>query len=138
MIARFEGKYRFLSNFYPSIVTSYFNGEARVAPTVKHAYQAEKASIHAQWSQVLKEKTPGGAKRHGKLVFMRLDWDNVKLDVMERLLREKFSNPTLKKMLLDTGTEELVEGNYWNDTFWGVCRGIGQNNLGKILMKIRS
>jgi len=52
-------------------------------------------------------------------------------------VREKFKQEDLKQMLLDTGDQELVEGNTWNDTFWGVCRGEGQNNLGKILMKVR-
>jgi predicted NAD-dependent protein-ADP-ribosyltransferase YbiA (DUF1768 family) len=41
-------------------------------------------------------------------------------------------------MLKATGDEELVEGNWWNDTFWGVCNGVGENNLGKLLMKIRA
>lgn len=40
-------------------------------------------------------------------------------------------------MLLKTGDEELVEGNTWGDTFWGVCKGKGRNELGKILMKVR-
>ena len=31
-----------------------------------------------------------------------------------------------------------IEGNTWNDTFWGVCNGQGQNWLGKILMLVRS
>jgi predicted NAD-dependent protein-ADP-ribosyltransferase YbiA (DUF1768 family) len=39
--------------------------------------------------------------------------------------------------LLETGDAELVEGNWWDDTFWGVCNGVGQNNLGKILMDTR-
>lgn len=40
-------------------------------------------------------------------------------------------------MLINTGDAELIEGNSWGDTFWGECNGIGENNLGKILMKIR-
>ena len=48
------------------------------------------------------------------------------------------SNPVLKNLLLDTNNEELVEGNTWNDTYWGACNGRGQNHLGKILMKVRS
>lgn len=73
---------------------------------------------------------------------MRADWDdarNYRLVVMEQLLREKFSdkNPELKQKLIDTYDAELIEGNTWNDTFWGVCGGIGKNHLGKLLMKIR-
>lgn len=44
----------------------------------------------------------------------------------------------LSEMLEATGDAELIEGNHWGDTFWGVCNGVGQNNLGKLLMAIRS
>ena len=55
------------------------------------------------------------------------------------LVLEKFKqNPELKQKLLETGNQELIEGNTWNDTFWGVCNGQGQNWLGKILMLARS
>lgn len=50
----------------------------------------------------------------------------------------KFAEPGLQAKLLETGNEELVEGNYWGDTFWGVCRGRGENHLGKLLMKVRT
>jgi predicted NAD-dependent protein-ADP-ribosyltransferase YbiA (DUF1768 family) len=52
-------------------------------------------------------------------------------------LRIKFKNPELRAMLLTTGDEELIEGNWWRDTYWGVCEGIGQNKLGKLLMQVR-
>lgn len=57
--------------------------------------------------------------------------------MMEYLLRQKFHDPELQQRLLDTGSEELVEGNTWGDVYWGVCDGKGQNNLGKILMDLR-
>ena len=80
----------------------------------------------------------GDTKRAGRNVKLRPDWDQVKLSIMENLVRQKFTNNLiLKKRLLDTGSQEIQEGNAWNDTFWGVCRGQGQNNLGKIIMKIR-
>lgn len=56
---------------------------------------------------------------------------------MRTLVREKFRNPLLRAMLLATEDVELVEGNSWNDTFWGVCKGVGLNWLGQILMKVR-
>lgn len=63
----------------------------------------------------------------------------MKLQLMERLLLKKFDNnhPQPQQMLLSTGDEELIEGNYWKDTYWGVCNGVGENHLGKLLMKIR-
>lgn len=68
---------------------------------------------------------------------MRSDWEEVKLGVMEGLLREKFSDPELRRKLLATGERELVEGNDWGDSFWGVCAGRGKNHLGRLLMKLR-
>lgn len=62
----------------------------------------------------------------------------MKLRVMELLLRQKFQIPELGAKLLSTGSAELVEGNHWGDTFWGVYNKVGHNHLGKLLMKIRS
>ena len=57
---------------------------------------------------------------------------------MYDVCKAKFTqNPELAEKLLATGEQELVEGNNWNDTFWGMCRGKGKNMLGNILMKIR-
>ena len=57
---------------------------------------------------------------------------------MLNLVRAKFKqNPGLAEKLLNTGERELVEGNQWGDTFWGVCSGKGENVLGKILMQVR-
>ena len=65
-------------------------------------------------------------------------WNSYKkFHLMKRLLKMKFAIPELKEMLLATGDEELVEGNYWHDTIWGVCDGVGENHLGKMLMEIR-
>jgi ribA/ribD-fused uncharacterized protein len=81
---------------------------------------------------------PAKAKRFGRTLKLRSDWDDVRLKVMEYGLREKFlKNDDLKELLLQTGNEELVEGNWWGDVFFGVCKGVGENHLGKLLMKIR-
>lgn len=81
--------------------------------------------------------TPGQAKKLGQGVSLRPDWESVKVDLMRTFVRKKFENPFLRPLLLATGDAELVEGNTWNDTFWGVCRGRGQNWLGRILMEVR-
>ena len=143
MIKKFEGKYRFLSNFYPSrIEFVHVNERGDItgvwAPTVEHAYQSLKTENLNECLKVLSAHTPGEAKNLGRKVTMRPDWDNIKLPVMENLLKRKFSDNVLKEQLLNTKDEELIEGNYWNDTYWGVCRGVGQNNLGKLLMKVRN
>ena len=59
--------------------------------------------------------------------------------VMMYLLQQKFGKTTvLGDALVSTGTEELIEGNTWGDTFWGVCNGKGANTLGQMLMIIRA
>jgi ribA/ribD-fused uncharacterized protein len=80
---------------------------------------------------------PGTVKKIGNKMSIRKDWNEKKLEIMNWAVREKFKDAKLAEMLLDTGDEELVEGNTWNDTFWGVCEGKGHNHLGKILMCVR-
>lgn len=134
LIDRFNGQYDFLSNFYPCKVTV----DDLTFNSVEAAFQALK-STDVDVRRQFVDLSPSEAKRLGRRIDLRDDWDDVKVDVMEALLRQKFSdkNPELKEKLLSTGDDDLVEGNWWNDRFWGVCRGVGENNLGKLLMKIR-
>ena len=81
--------------------------------------------------------TAKDAKRFGRQVKLRKDWDLVKVNVMEMLLRQKFARPALREQLLSTKDSILIEGNNHGDTFWGVCKGTGENYLGRLLMKIR-
>ena len=133
MIDSFNGKYRFLSNFAPCKVTY----EGMEYPSTESAYQAAKTTDTALRKQFHDCEKPGDAKKLGRKIVLRPDWEFIKLDVMEQLLRLKFNQPDFKRALLNTGDEELMEGNTWNDTFWGMCKGKGQNHLGKLLMKIR-
>jgi hypothetical protein len=132
-IDSFRGKYRFLSNFFPALC----NYEGIVYPTVEHGYQAAKSLDPVVRQTVMKALTAQEAKHMGRSIALRSDWESVKLGVMEDLLRLKFANREVANLLLLTGSEELVEGNWWGDTFWGVCHGIGENHLGRLLMKIR-
>ena len=133
MINKFEGDYAFLSNFYYSP----FIYRGRQYPTVEHFFQAHKAKTEEDFIMILLEATPGGAKRAGRKVNLREDWEEVKDSLMLEALRAKFSIQGLREKLLATGNEELIEGNHWNDTYWGVCNGIGKNMLGKLLMQVR-
>lgn len=81
--------------------------------------------------------TPGLAKKMGRSVSLRPDWEDIKDDVMLEGLYRKFADDELAEWLLDTGDEELIEGNWWGDRYCGVCNGVGQNKLGKLLMKVR-
>lgn len=132
-IDKFDDEYRWLSNFWPSKVM--LDGEEY--PTVEHAYQAAKSLKTEEREQVRKAYTPGFAKKIGQQIKLRNDWNEVKLEIMLSLLREKFKDKELRKALLNTGRKELIEGNAWQDTFWGVCNGKGLNHLGKLLMQVR-
>lgn len=133
MIDSFDGEYRWLSNFWPSPVVMY--GE--LYPTVEHAYQAAKTRIASEREAIRRAPTPGRAKRMGRAVLLRSDWNDFRLVAMEELLRRKFADPDLRTRLIETSPHTLVERNHWNDRFWGVCRGKGENHLGRLLMKIR-
>lgn len=134
MITSFRGEYRFLSNFYPAWVV--FDGVEYA--TVEHAYQAAKTLDLVARATVANAHGAGAAKRLGKILDIRPEWESVKVDVMLALVRQKFSDPALRSKLLGTGNAQLVEGNTWNDRFWGVCEGQGENHLGRILMQVRS
>ena len=137
MINRFEGEYFFLSNFYPSPIVIRNGEDEFIAKTVEHYFQYMKTPSEEEGLGILIAKTPGEAKRLGCKCYLRKDWEQVKDEVMLTALRKKFTIPELKKKLIATGDEELIEGNSWRDTYWGVCEGVGQNKLGKLLMQVR-
>jgi ribA/ribD-fused uncharacterized protein len=136
IISSFFGEYRFLSNFETSPHGIPYEGLAY--PTVEHAYQAAKTLNQAQRVRICNLPTPGQAKRAGRHLDLREDWEEVKVSVMRTLLEEKFTDPGHRMKLLETGDAVLVEGNTWGDTFWGVCEGKGKNVLGRLLMALRS
>jgi len=137
-IETFQGEHRFLSNFYPAVVHMYgFD-----YPTVEHAFQAAKATNHNDRMRIRNETTPGRAKRAGRTVELRPDWEEFKLSAMLRLIQRKFdpaAHPDLTRKLIATGDALLIEGNHWGDTFWGVDlkTNQGENTLGLILMQVR-
>lgn len=134
MINLFRDEYFFLSNFYPVEIKL----DGIVYPNAEAAFQAQKTLNVEERRKFSMLKNPVQAKRLGRKVKLRDDWEEVKLDIMTEIVSQKFlQHPHLIEMLLQTGDEELVEGNKWGDRFWGVCKGKGENHLGKILMKIR-
>lgn len=132
MIDSFSGKYDFLSNFHMCAVEydglAFTNAEA--------AFQSAK-STDLETRKQFCNLPPAQAKRLGRTVQLKKDWERVKDQIMYDVLRAKFSDKKLCLLLLCTGDKELVEGNWWGDTYWGVCRGKGLNKLGKLLMQVR-
>lgn len=134
-ILEFKGAYRFLSNFWQCDVE--YDGVTY--PSAEHAYQAAKTKDIRERLRIKALDKPGQAKRAGRRVTLRGDWEDVKLDVMYEVLNAKFfHNASLAKALIETGDSLLVEGNSWGDTFWGVYLGSGQNHLGQLLMRVRA
>jgi ribA/ribD-fused uncharacterized protein len=133
-IGPFSGAFRFLSNFFPSPIEF----EGLTYPTVEHAFQAAKTLKHAERERIRQLASPGEAKRAGRRVALRPDRDQIKLRLMKQLIQQKFTDPALHSRLLKTYPRALVEENNWGDQFWGVCGGVGENHLGRILMEVRA
>lgn len=132
-IDSFRGEHFFLSNFFTATVTykglTYQNNEA--------AFQAQKCVIEDERKQFV-SLTGAEAKKAGRRVQLRKDWEAVKVGEMREIVKAKFfQNPNLAEKLLATGDMVLEEGNNWGDKTWGTVNGFGQNLLGKILMEVR-
>lgn len=139
MISEFDKEWAFLSNFYWSEIEF----EGITYPTNEHFFQAMKTLDINERRAIANALTPGKAKRMGRRVTLRSDWEEVKEEVMFLGLCLKFADDQLADWLLETGDEELVEGTTWHDNEWGnctceKCKNIpGKNKLGKLLMKVR-
>lgn len=131
-IASFSGHFSFLSNFFISPLE--YQGLIFVAS--ENAFQAAKTMDQEVRKQFCNMR-PGEAKRAGRALVLRPNWDTIRDGIMLDIVRSKFQNPTLAAMLYDTGTDYLIEDNTWGDTYWGQCGGVGENKLGKILERIR-
>lgn len=136
-IDKFRGEYAFLSNFFPC----YVQYEGLDYPSVEHAFQAAK-SLDLEVRRGMQVcPSPADAKYCGRRLKLRPDWEQIKIQVMRDLVKDKFtrnlSTVDIKKLLLETGDAYLEEGNHHRDTFWGTVDGKGQNWLGKILMEVR-
>jgi len=143
VIDQFIGEYRFLSNFWE-------------VGRSEQRYQAAKCKLGDPLKGEILASSSGKSRRLGRKIELREDWDNVKLAVMMKCLRDKFhwtrvpgtkEDPyhLLAQQLVDTGDAILIEGNTWHDNFWGNCQcgrdeclGTGKNWLGRLLMLRRS
>lgn len=132
-ITEFRGKHRWLSNFAPVRVRL----DGAQYPSTEHAYQAAKSLSSEDREAILRCAEPGHAKRFARRFKLREDWDQVKDAIMLDLTRQKYQHSHYRELLLATSDVQIVEGNRWGDNYWGVCRGNGENRLGKIIMQVR-
>lgn len=128
----FKGEKAFLSNMYKTNIQYKLNGEIYNFPSVENAYQAMKYTDKNIW-HLFEKINPYEAKKQGKNNQIRDNWDDIKLNIMQKLVHMKFNqHPELMEQLLKCELP-LMEGNTWNDTYWGICKGQGTNYLGGIL-----
>lgn len=133
-ILGFTGEYRFLSNFWlvPIVIDDieYKSSE--------HYYMAQKTTVQKWRDLIMVVPTGAKAKQIGKTVPLRANWhEKYKMQSMLKGVLHKFMIPEMWTLLDATGDVYLEETNWWNDTFWGVCDGVGKNWLGRILMFTR-
>jgi len=129
-VKEFRGKYAFLSNMYKCQVKV----DGIVYQSAEAAYQAQKTTdidIRHEFSKL----GPVEAKEKGRHIQSLKSFNRI--DAMGKVLIAKFSQnkDLLDELLKINGV--IVEGNTWNDTYWGVCNGKGENMLGKMLSRIR-
>lgn len=138
MIKEFQGNYRWLSNFAPVDIQI----DNRIYPSVEHAYMAMKAPDNDEWKNFCanKSNSAGKVKKASRAIKLRHDWnDELRLILMSGLLMIKFTQEPFRSQLISTGNQNIQEGNYWNDKFFGIClkTGEGENHLGRLIMNIR-
>jgi ribA/ribD-fused uncharacterized protein len=139
-ITKFRDVYDFLSSFYVSDVLY----DGILYRSSESAYQAQK-TLDIEERKFFANRSADASKFEGRQLDIREDWEDVKLKYMYEIVKAKFTqNESLKRMLLNTKYETLIEINWWHDNFYGNCNCIkcqnefGHNHLGEILMKVRS
>jgi ribA/ribD-fused uncharacterized protein len=135
-IEKFDGTdFSFLSNFYNCSIRY----GAHLFPSSEHLYMWHKTDNMDEKNAILRAERPAQAKKLGRKVTLREDWDEIKDKIMMMCVAEKFrQNRDLAHCLIqDTGYAYLIEGNNWGDRYWGMVDGVGKNKLGKTLMVVR-
>jgi ribA/ribD-fused uncharacterized protein len=140
-IKGFFDEFRFLSNFHVhsniKIFIDDLAGGNIVCSSIEHAFQASKTLDINERKLIATSESAATSKKLGKKATLRPDWELVKNEIMLNLLKQKFNYPFYKELLLMTDEAYLEETNSWHDEYWGICNGVGQNWLGKLLMQVR-
>jgi len=132
----YERDYYVFSNF-SSFSMDY---EGTYFPTSEHLYHYFKFTDPVLQQQIREAKSAHEAFKLAEVNkhLRRTDWDDIKLDVMEKILRMKVEqHPYVKKKLIASGNQPIIECS-WRDDYWGWGPNKdGQNQLGRLWMKIR-
>ena len=155
MIEQFKDDYRWLSNFWLAII---IDRQGVVQPASEYVYQTEKTLKESERIWISEARSCGEAKRRGQQVTLRPDWNEIKVSRMMYVSLLKYEqHEDLRRKLVATDGHTLIEGNCWNDWFWGAipynpnaqgqsglplwegtdCAWAGYNWLGRILMMVR-
>jgi ribA/ribD-fused uncharacterized protein len=131
-ILGFKDEYRWLSNFYPCPITYDFINYS----CVEVAYCAAKCELLSE-RDMFYGLNGAQAKSLGKRIQLKSNWEEIKVNTMHRLLKQKFNQEPFRTLLIETYPMHIEETNHWGDTYWGVCKGKGENRLGILIMDIR-
>lgn len=131
-ILGFQDDYRWLSNFAPCEIMY----DGAIYPSVENAYVAAK-TLDKSARIRLQMCSPNAAKSIGKILMLRKHWQQLKVPLMRQFLIQKYNQEPYRQLLINTAGRYIEETNWWNDQFWGVCGGKGENMLGKLIMDIR-
>ncbi|CAM9148757.1 unnamed protein product [Phaeothamnion confervicola] len=136
-IRNFEGQFEFLSTMHRSSVL--LPGDDEPYPTIEHAFQASKTEDPGLRAAVRAARTGIDAKKTTRTAPVTDAWRARSEALMELLVRDKFlRHPKQRDRLIATGDRPIVFENTHDDRIWGVCRGAGENKLGKLLEQVRA
>jgi ribA/ribD-fused uncharacterized protein len=133
----FKGEYAWLSNMH--ILKNPIEDEYGFLYYSSENYYVAHKTHDVNLKHAISLLTPKQSKTFGRKIDMVPYWDEIKISVMRQAIKQKFdNNSNLKQKLIETGDLYIEETNWWNDTFWGVCNGVGKNVLGNLLMELRN
>lgn len=128
-----KGPYRSLSNFFESPMVI----DGKTYTTVEHFFQASKATREEDHERVRLAASPFDAKKLGRQVALRKDWEQIKCEVMKRALVAKFTQHEDLAWLLTGSGETPLREDSERDFVWGWAKGKGRNLLGQLLEEVR-
>lgn len=137
-IDNFTGYFEFLHNNYLTPVL--FDG--MLFPSATHAFQASRSSDERTRKAILNAESLLVVLKIAKRIEEPENWKLRRLKIMEHIVRDKFRRSReLQEKLKATGNRDIVmtydDENEANQ-YWGVVNNKGQNQLGRIMMRIRS